>query len=168
MLSRKKHWSMFLIMLRNQEKKGKSHLLNQIHQELESCFDILHVKFDYNNTYNADYLCRFLLYLNLGKIWEFDLELASKELKNNVNPMQGLLYGDLISGLQGKAEEIIEYVYKQTKSQDFNLLFPTNTSIRKVVILDDVHKLSAKHMTVIQYVLRQYMQYNCSQTLIFA
>lgn len=147
---------------------GKSYLLNQIHQELESCFDILHVKFNYNNTYNADYLCRFLLYLNLGKVWEFDLELVSKELKNNVNPMQGLLYGDLISGLQGKAEEIIEYVHKQTKSQNFNLLFPTNTSIRKVVILDDVHKLSAKHLTVIQYVLRQYMQYNCSQTLIFA
>ncbi len=147
---------------------GKSHLLKLVQQDLESRFDIFHAKFSNNNAYNAECLCRFLIYLNLGKLWEFSLELVSEELKKNVNPMQYLLYENLISGLQGKAEEVIEYIYKQMNSQDFNLLFPTNISIRKVSILDDIHKLSIKHLKVVQCILNQYGQYDCSQTLILA
>lgn len=147
---------------------GKSHLLKQVHQDIESRFDIFHVKFSNNNTYNAECLCRLIIYLNLGKLWEFSLELVSDELNKNIHPMQCLLYENLISGLQGKAEEVIEYIYKQIDSQDFYLLFPTNASIRKVSILDDIHKLSIKHLKVLQCVLNQYGQYDCYQTLILA
>lgn len=147
---------------------GKSYLLNQVHQELDSRFDIFHVKFDYNNAYNAECLCQFLIYLNLGKLWQFDLALVSDELKKNINPMQCLLYENLISGLQGKAEEVIEYVYNQMNFQDFSLIFPSGISIKKVSILDDIQKLSIKHLAVIQCVLNQYRQYSCSQTLVLA
>lgn len=147
---------------------GKSHLLKQLHQDLESRYDIFHVQFDYNNTFNAECLCRLLIYLNLGKIWKFDLELVSTELNNNINPVQYLLYENLISGLQGKAEEVIEYVYNQINHLEFNLLFPTNVTIRKVAILDDLHKLTNKQLSIVERILYQYRQYNSSQTLILA
>lgn len=147
---------------------GKSYLLSQLHQNLESRFDIFHVKFDYNNTFNSECICRLLIYLNLGKIWEFNLDLISSELKKNVNPLQCLLYENLISGLQGNAEEVLEYLYNQINNSEFNFLFPSKVSIRKVSILDDLHKLNSKHLCIVERILSQYGQYNNSQTVILA
>lgn len=157
-----------LVKINGVGASGKSHLLKQLHQDLESRYDIFHVQFDYNNAFNAECLCRLLIFLNLGKVWEFDLELVSAELDKNVNPVQCLLYENFISGLQGKAEEVIEYVYSQINHLEFNLLFPANVAIRKVAILDDLHKLTNKYLSIVERILNQYKQYNSSQTLILA
>lgn len=147
---------------------GKSHLLKQIRENAESHYDVFYLKFDHNTSYNAECLCRFLIYLNLGKIWEFDLELVSEELKKNINPKQCLLYENLISGLEGNAEEVVDYLYKQMSYAEFDILYPTSPSVRKLAIMDDIHKLTGKHLKVIEHVLSKYVLYNNSYTLILA
>lgn len=157
-----------LVIIRGTGATGKSYLLGQVHKDLESRFDIFHIKFNSNNSFNAECLCRLLIYLNLGKIWEFDLGIVSDELKKYSSPMQYLLYENLISGLNGKAEEAIEYINKQLSNSEFQLLFPTQAAIRKVSILDDFHKLKRKHLQILERIIEQCMNYNGSQTLILA
>ena len=160
----------FLIPIIGNGATGKTKLIQDLHDELNGLENILLVSFIGNEYLDAKTLIQILIFFNIGNIFDYEKKDILLQIDTICDERQKIYYNQLIKGYFGTPESCVkELSDKLHKSAyDICLLYPSHSNVQQVLLLDDVHKGKNHLSLILEMFIRQFIQQENNQSIIFA
>lgn len=152
---------------------GKTYLLNQLLQSLmEDDTEILQLAFSNKESENASSLCKLILFINFGFLYD----LSEQAFKTLIKNQSGLLFELFLQLREGTSDQItalniIDTVSNTMKEKNM-ALFPNHSPMFRrnlsYIVLDDFQKVTKRHKSLCQYIFTEFTSRNYSQIMIVA
>ena len=138
-----------LLHLFGSEGSGKSYLLQQLVMSISDRYNqILTLSFSEKDAENASSLCKLILFINFGYLYDLSEEAFIQLVKNNTNfPFE--IFLELKEGTQNQitAINVIDKISTMIKENPCALFPNTNSFLYRntsFIVADDFHKISKK------------------------
>lgn len=122
---------------------GKSYLAQNLYRELSRRYEALYLSFSDNELYNCSQLYLLLLYLNIGDIRGCSLPAIKAAVSQFACAEKKRFLMELVERGGTAPEKYIEFLQMKQNQNLLQMIFPQHNAMRKVIILEDVHKLGA-------------------------
>lgn len=152
---------------------GKTYLLNQLLQSLmEEDTEILQLAFSDKESENASSLCKLILFINFGFLYD----LSEQAFKTLIKDQSGLLFELFLQLREGTSDQItalniIDAVSNTMKEKNM-ALFPNHSPMFRrnlsYIVLDDFQKVTKRHKSLCQYIFTEFTSRSYSQIMIVA
>lgn len=150
---------------------GKSYLLQQLMENISSQYNqILLIKFSEKKAENACSLCKIILFINFGFLYDLSEEAFLTLLKDYTN-FSTDIFIELREGTKDQitALNIIQKIIALLQSNEYSLFPNANNMIRRnisFIILDDVQKVQDNHTFLCKQIISEFVERSFSQILI--
>lgn len=155
------------------EGSGKSFLLRQLVSAIAIDYnEVLNISFSEKETENASSLCKLLLFINFGYLYDLSEEAFKKLIAKYTNlPLE--LFLELKEGSQNQiiALNIIDKIIDLLSTKDFALFPSINNMIHyniTYIIIDDFQKISPKYSDICKQILNEFVLRSFAQILIIS
>lgn len=162
-----------IIGIAGYEGSGKTYLLNQLLQSLmKEDTEILQLAFSDKESENASSLCKLILFINFGFLYD----LSEQAFKTLIKSQSGLLFELLLQLREGTSDQItalniIDTVSNTMKEKNL-ALFPNHSPMFRrnlsYIVLDDFQKITKRHKSLCQYIFTEFTSRDYSQIIIVA
>lgn len=155
------------------EGSGKTYLLNQLLQSLmETDTEVLQLAFSDKESENASSLCKLLLFINFGFLYD----LSEQAFKALIQNQSGFLFKQFLQLREGASDQItalnIIDTINETMRETNIALFPDRSPMLRrnlsYIVLDDFQKVTKRHKSLCQYIFTEFASRNYSQIMIVA
>lgn len=162
-----------IICIAGYEGSGKTYLLNQLLQSLmEENTKILQLAFSDKESENASSLCKLILFINFGFLYD----LPEQAFKTLIKNQSGILFELFLQMREGASDQItalnIIDIVSNTMSENSMALFPNHSPMFQrnlsYIVLDDFQKITKRHKPLCQYIFKEFTSRNYSQIMIAA
>ncbi len=162
-----------IIGIAGYEGSGKTYLLNQLLQSLMGeDTEILQLAFSDKESENASSLCKLILFINFGFLYD----LSEQAFKTLIKDQSGLLFEMFLQLREGTSNQITALNIIDTVSnamEEKNMaLFPNHSPMFRhnisYIVLDDFQKVTKRHKSLCQYIFTEFTSRNYSQIMIVA
>lgn len=150
---------------------GKSFLIQQLVESISIKYNqILIIKFSEKEAENACCLCKLILFVNFGYLYDLSEEAFLTLLQNYTN-FSIDIFLELREGVKNQitALNIIKKIIKLLKENPYSLFPNTNNMVRRspsYIILDDLHKVCLEHSFLCKEILDEFVKKAFSQIII--
>lgn len=158
----------FLISIIGNGSTGKTRLIKSLHEELTVNNNVFMCSFCGNEYLDIKNLIQILLFTNIGNIFDYDAETLLSQVNLINDNIQKIYYSRLIEGFFDSYGSCFKYLYAKSLEEDFCYLYPSNTRIRQIVIIDDLHKAQKEIVNVLNKFILQFLFHQNNQFIIFA
>lgn len=160
-----------ILTVTGHEGSGKSHLLNQVLQSLsKEDTEIMRLAFSEKEAENASSICRLLLFVNFGFLYDLSQQAFKTLISKNTN-LSPDIFLQLKEGASDQitALNIIDMISEMLANTDV-ALFPDQSPMlhRSIsyIVMDDFQKVSKRHRSVCQHILAEFVSRNYAQIMI--
>lgn len=158
----------FLIPIVGNGATGKTRLIQQIYEELNTNNNILMFSFVGNEYLDMKSLIQILLFFNIGNVFDYDKQLLNSQIDTLHDNEQKIYFSRLIEGYFESPESCVNYLNAKSKLKRFNLLYPSNSRVKQIILIDDMHKLDEELLDIFKSFLEQFLKQQNNQVIIFA
>lgn len=151
-----------LLHLFGSEGSGKSYLLQQLVMSISDRYNqILTLSFSEKDAENASSLCKLILFINFGYLYDLSEEAFIQLVKNNTNfPFE--IFLELKEGTQNQitAINVIDKISTMIKENPCALFPNTNSFLYRntsFIVADDFHKISKKHSFLCKKIIEEFV-----------
>lgn len=153
------------------EGSGKSFLLRQLVTAIATDYnEVLNISFSEKEAENASSLCKLILFINFGYLYDLSEEAFKKLIAEYTNfPLE--LFLELKEGSQNQitALNTIDKIIKLLADADFALFPNMNNMVHRnitYIIIDDFQKISLKYSDICKEILDEFVLRSFDQILI--
>lgn len=146
---------------------GKSYLIDNLFKDLSLIYETERFSFTGSSYYNCKQLCRLLVFLNIGNIDAYSCDAVKCALSSIRNLEMKMLLSEVYSHTKEAPEYFICKIFEKLVLGKMQLFFGQNSSMRRVVILEDVHKLADCEREVLHELLNQFLIAENNQVIIY-
>lgn len=151
-----------ILAIQGKAGTGKSYLLRTLLRNISTQNnDILIINFSDKEYENACSLCKLILFLNFGNLYNLSFEAFVELISNTVNlPLH--LYKNIREGAYNQivAGAVVKDLYNMiVKDNNYSILINHIENVKRdisFVIMDDVHKLSSQHAEIFKLILDEF------------
>lgn len=153
------------------EGSGKSFLLRHLVTAIATDYnEVLNISFSEKEAENASSLCKLILFINFGYLYDLSEE-AFKKLITGYTNLPVELFLELREGSQNQiiALNVIDKIITLRSDVDFALFPNINNAVHRSVtyiIIDDFHKISPKYSDICKKILNEFVLRSFNQILI--
>lgn len=150
---------------------GKSFLIQQLMGNISSKYNqILLIKFSEKEAENASSLCKIILFVNFGFLYDLSEEAFLTLIKNYTN-FSTDIFIELREGTKDQitALNIVQKIITLLQSKTFSLFPNANNMVRRntsFIILDDIQKVNNNHSFLCKEIISEFVERTFSQILI--
>lgn len=150
---------------------GKSFLIQQLMENISSKYNqILLIRFSEKEAENACSLCKIILFINFGFLYDLSEEAFITLLKDYTN-FSADIFAELREGTKDQitALNIIHKIITLLQTNAYSLFPNTNNMMRRntsYIILDDIQKVHNNHSFLCKEIISEFVEKSFSQILI--
>ena len=150
---------------------GKSFLIQHLMEDISSKYtQILLIKFSEKVAENASSLCKIILFVNFGFLYDLSEEAFLTLIKNYTN-FSTDIFVELREGTKDQitALNIVQKVITLLQSNAYSLFPNANNMVRRntsFIILDDIQKVNNNHSYLCKEIISEFVERSFSQILI--
>ena len=150
---------------------GKSFLIQHLMEDISSKYtQILLIKFSEKEAENASSLCKIILFVNFGFLYDLSEEAFLTLIKNYTN-FSTDIFVELREGTKDQitALNIVQKVITLLQSNAYSLFPNANNMVRRntsFIILDDIQKVNNNHSYLCKEIISEFVERSFSQILI--
>lgn len=150
---------------------GKSFLIQQLMENISSKYNqILLIKFSEKEAENASSLCKIILFVNFGFLYDLSEEAFLTLIKNYTN-FSTDIFIELREGTKDQitALNIVQKIITLLQSNAYSLFPNANNMVRRntsFIILDDIQKVNNNHSFLCKEIISEFVEKSFSQILI--
>lgn len=149
-----------------QGASGKSYLMDELLRNLSFRYETVRYAFSEMSSYNATQLCLLLLYLNIGNMEGYSYEDIGEAVSRLATPEKRLFLSELLVHISDSPEDCVEFMHLKQTQGTLRLLFPQCGRIRKVIVLEDLHKLVGPVRILLIQLLREFSELENNQVIV--
>lgn len=149
-----------------QGASGKSYLVDELLRNLSFRYETIRYSFSEMSSYNATQLCLLLLYLNIGNMEGYSYEDIGEAVSRLATPEKRLFLSELLVHISDSPEQCVEFMHLKQTQGTLRLLFPQYGRIRKVIVLEDLHKLNGPVKLIFLQLLREFSELENNQVIV--
>ncbi len=150
---------------------GKSFLIQQLMENISFKYNqILLIKFSEKEAENACSLCKIILFINFGFLYDLSEEAFLTLLKDYTN-FSTDIFIELREGAKDQitALNIVQKIIALLQTNEYSLFPNVNNMVRRntsVIILDDLQKIHGNHSFLCKEIISEFVEKSFSQILI--
>ncbi|WP_140402149.1 hypothetical protein [Flavonifractor sp. An306] len=145
---------------------GKTYLMDVLLRNLSFRYETVRYSFSETASYNATQLCLLLLFLNIGNMEGYSYEDIGEAVSRLATPEKRLFLSELLTRISDAPEQCVEFMCLKQAQGTLRLIFPQRSRIRKVVVLEDLHKLNDPVKAVLLQLLREFSELENNQVIV--
>lgn len=160
-----------ILAVSGHEGSGKTYLLNQVAQSLSRAdAEILRIGFSDKEAENACSICRILLFINFGFLYDLSEEAFRTLISNNTN-ISSDIFMQLRAGASDQitALNIIDMINDMLSTTEV-ALFPDQSPLlhrnTSYIVVDDVQKVTKRHKKICLKIIEEFITRNYAQIMI--
>lgn len=146
---------------------GKSHLALNLQKSFSLNYDTMSFAFSDSNYFNCKQLCNIILFLNIGNTegysWD-SIEVAVNNIK--IFEMRVFL-SEALTQIKKNPEQFIEIISQERFALGKQLLFNQHSIQKKVLLVEDVHKLKGQAKKVFTSLIKQFTKFENQYIFIY-
>lgn len=160
-----------ILTVTGHEGCGKSHLLNQVLQSLsKEDTENMRLAFSEKEAENASSICRLLLFINFGFLYDLSHQAFKTLIGKNTN-LSPDIFLQLKEGASDQitALNIIDSISEMIATTDMSLFPDQGPMLRRnksYIVADDFQKVTKRHRSICQHILTEFVSRNYAQIMI--
>ncbi len=158
----------FLIPVIGNGATGKTKLLQDLFCELNSTENILSIAFNGNDFLDAKAILKILIFFNIGNIFDYSKEHIISQFDIIQDIEARIYYQKLIQGFFETPEIFVKELARKLTDNKICLLYPSQSKVKQVLLLDDLHKLNNGLYLLLKEFVKQFLQQKNNQSIILA
>lgn len=150
-----------ILQISGKEGNGKTHLIQKLISSVSNKYnEILTFQFSEKESANASILCKLILFINFGFLYELSDEAFSTLVESHTNLPNDLLWS-LREGANNQvtALNVIDKVIKLVNQNSCSLFSTANIPMPQnstYIFADDFHKISLRHSTLCRQIIEEF------------
>lgn len=157
-----------LAVISGRGASGKSYLMDMLLRDLSIQYETVRYTFSETAAYNAAQICQLLLFLNIGNLDGLSYEAVGEAVNRLATPEKRLFLSELLTHISDAPEECVKFMCLKQEQGTLRLLFPQRGRIRKVIVLEDLHKLNGSAKILLWQLLQEFSNLENNQVIICA
>ena len=158
----------FMIPVIGNGATGKTKLIQDLFCELNAVENILSITFIGNDFLDAKAFIEMLIFFNMGNIFDYSKEHIISQFDIIQDIETKVYYQKLIQGFFEAPEIYIKELTRKFTDHKICLLYPSQSRVKQMLLLDDLHKLNSELYQLLKEFFRQFLVQKNNQSIIFA
>lgn len=157
-----------IAVISGQGASGKSYLMTNVLRKLALQYETAHYVFSESESYNCLQLCMLILFLNIGNLEGYSYTSILEATQRLTTPDKRLFLSELLLHISDAPSKCVEFMSLKQRQGNLQMLFAKPSRSRKVVVLEDIHKLCGPVKELFVQVLSEFVELENNQVLLCA